>query len=541
MDGEFLSIWAGELTGQLSGRNLQRIFLDGAHFVSLEWGCRSDFLCLHLQPWSVFACLQADWQRRAIRKSAETVLAMRTPWEESLIGAGFLQASILPGERILTLDLQKENEILFLIVELIPAHPNLFLADKDRKILLALDRERALRRGLDVGQRWYPPKPGVPEKETAGDGTAAPVLHSRFPLHPPDWRQIDPWKDIRLSLGGKGDPAPAGFLEERFASVNQLLLRFADLAEDCLHFREQRKKLLSATDNEIRRLRRALEAAENDRQHMEDPAGLRKKGEMLLAHLSQLKQNWAILQRANQITDISVEDYYDPDAPALTISIQPRKSPQGNADDYFKAARKADRGLEFVHDRIAGLNRSLRQTEAEKAKILAATGLPDLTILARSEAPARKSSPGKGRSQATADRTDKVEGCRHFISRDGYSILIGQSARHNEHLTFRLAGEYDLWLHVADYSGSHVIIRNPSKKAVPRETLVEAAQLAAFYSTARSQSWAEVRYTEKRFIQKVKGGAPGLVRLQKFQSLKVQPSQLREKRPASPESPKKNL
>jgi predicted ribosome quality control (RQC) complex YloA/Tae2 family protein len=90
-------------------------------------------------------------------------------------------------------------------------------------------------------------------------------------------------------------------------------------------------------------------------------------------------------------------------------------------------------------------------------------------------------------------------------------------------LTFRLAGSLDLWLHAADYSGSHVVIRNPNRKEIPHRTLLESAQLAAFYSSGKSQIKAAVHYTQKKFVHKPKGAAPGLVRLASFKTILVEP------------------
>jgi predicted ribosome quality control (RQC) complex YloA/Tae2 family protein len=78
-------------------------------------------------------------------------------------------------------------------------------------------------------------------------------------------------------------------------------------------------------------------------------------------------------------------------------------------------------------------------------------------------------------------------------------------------------------MHAADYPGSHVVIRNPNKTEIPQRTLLQAAQLAAFYSQGKKQIRAAVHYTEKKFVNKPKGAAPGLVRLASFRTLLVTP------------------
>ena len=74
-------------------------------------------------------------------------------------------------------------------------------------------------------------------------------------------------------------------------------------------------------------------------------------------------------------------------------------------------------------------------------------------------------------------------------------------------MTFRVARSLDLWLHAADFPGSHVVVRIPNRKEVPNQTLLEAAQLAAFYSSGRKQPKAAVNYTQKKFVNKPKRAA----------------------------------
>ena len=90
-------------------------------------------------------------------------------------------------------------------------------------------------------------------------------------------------------------------------------------------------------------------------------------------------------------------------------------------------------------------------------------------------------------------------------------------------ITFKLAKPQDVWLHAADYPGSHVVIRNPSRQAVPHRTVVEAAEIAAFYSQASEQRKAAVHYTQKKFVSKPPRSKPGLVRLSEFKTVMVEP------------------
>ncbi len=103
-----------------------------------------------------------------------------------------------------------------------------------------------------------------------------------------------------------------------------------------------------------------------------------------------------------------------------------------------------------------------------------------------------------------------------YMSSDGFEILVGKSAVDNDNLTFRVAHQDDFWLHVAPTSGSHVIVRNPDRLGkLPKDTLREAASLAAWYSKSRGGKKVAVHVTRARYVSKSRGSPPGSVSIKK--------------------------
>lgn len=105
----------------------------------------------------------------------------------------------------------------------------------------------------------------------------------------------------------------------------------------------------------------------------------------------------------------------------------------------------------------------------------------------------------------------------------GYKIYVGRNAKNNDELTLHFAHKEDLWLHARDVSGSHVIVKHKSDKIFPKPVVERAAQLAAFYSKRKNDSLCPVMYTLKKYVRKVKGTAPGMVRVEKESVLLVVP------------------
>jgi predicted ribosome quality control (RQC) complex YloA/Tae2 family protein len=108
---------------------------------------------------------------------------------------------------------------------------------------------------------------------------------------------------------------------------------------------------------------------------------------------------------------------------------------------------------------------------------------------------------------------------------DGYEVLVGKSARDNDHLTFKVAAPQDVWLHVGGGTpGSHVVVRNEGGGDVPRAVVKAAAELAARHSKARNATGkVDVHVCRACDVRKPRGAKPGSVELRRYESVKVYP------------------
>ena len=222
---------------------------------------------------------------------------------------------------------------------------------------------------------------------------------------------------------------------------------------------------------------------------------------------------------------VTLTDYYSEGAPEIKIEVDENKSLQDAAARYFGRYTKAKRAAEEIATRLAQLEREipkLLDRRAELERIVSSHDENALAIIERSKAPA----PNEKRK---GKQPDKIPGVRRYRSSDGYEILVGRAARTNDQLTFRVARPNDLWLHAADYPGSHVVIRNSTRGEIPQRTIIEAAQLAGKFSQAGDDSKVTIHYTPRKFLSKPKGAAPGLVRMSTFKSMTVEPKEILER------------
>ena len=258
----------------------------------------------------------------------------------------------------------------------------------------------------------------------------------------------------------------------------------------------------------IRQKRKLKQNLEQDLAGHGDPEEHKRIGDLLLANVSTAKRT------GNRV---AITDYYTDGAPLIEIEIDENVSLQEEAVQRFRQYGKAKRAREEIAERMVQIDSEIAQLEGRLEEIEEIIKEKDETALAFL-IPA-KPAPKTQAKQAS------IPGVRRYLSTDGYEILVGRAARDNDNLTFKIAQPNDLWLHAGDYPGSHVVVRNPSRKEIPHRTIIEAAQLAGRFSQASEDSKVVVHYTPRKFLSKPRGAAPGLVRLSRFKSVTVAPKE----------------
>ncbi len=107
-------------------------------------------------------------------------------------------------------------------------------------------------------------------------------------------------------------------------------------------------------------------------------------------------------------------------------------------------------------------------------------------------------------------------------SSEGWTIYVGRNRNENDQLINKVANPNDIWLHVLGQGGAHVLIRVPSgKQEPPKNTIMEAAHIAARLSKAAVGMKVRVVYTQCRFVKKVDKNKPGLVRYENEKTIEV--------------------
>ena len=462
-----------ELRSSLSGRFLGKIYQLTPLSFALDFGLRGSFLFVSVEPSSPRVYL-VERRARDLQKASIQLAHFGQLLRARTNGCALVSVEKDPVDRIVRLGFQCEDEgaveVRTLVVQLSGRTANLFLLDESNRI------EAVLRgpRGQMPGEIYSPPEAAAPGESESRD-------------HMPE------------IPGG----SPSAYADAHYTTI--------DAAKA---FDSRAAMLRSRLRSSIQRQRKLKEHLHKDLAGHGDPEEHKKAGDLLLANVA------TAVRDGNKVRVI---DYYSEGTPPIEFEIDENTSLQDEAARRFRLYTKAKTARQEIATRLTNVDREIKQLEARAAELESVIQQRDNTALENFEKAATPPAPKTVKGKPAASKN--IPGVRRYLSTDGYEILVGRTARDNDTLTFRLAHPNDLWMHTGDYPGSHVVVRNPTRKEIPHRTIIEAAQLAGKFSQASEDSKVVVHYTERKFLSKPKGAAPGLVRLSRFRSLTVEPKE----------------
>ena len=241
---------------------------------------------------------------------------------------------------------------------------------------------------------------------------------------------------------------------------------------------------------------------------------LKEYGDLVLSNLDRVKPGAEWLDAEN----FYAENFAGKRS-TIRIKLDPRKGPAASAEDYYEQYRKAKSGLAEIQNQIEKEKLELTRLEETLKSLLSETNPLVLHKLLSSG----------GKPPSPTRREDSKRPGLSFRRRD-WLIIVGRSAAENDALLRKYVKGSDLWLHARDYAGSYVFIKQHSGKTVPLDILLDAGNLAIFYSKGRNNGQGDLFYTPVKYLRRAKDGPKGLVipTHEKNLHVKVEPQRLEE-------------
>lgn len=464
--------------------------------------------------------------------------------------------AIAPWERVIDLQFARrpgESALYHVYAEIMGKYSNVILTDANNIIITAahqVSQQQSSVRPIQTGQPYEtPPKltgtvpslsesqerwqervslvPGAIKRQLlkSYSGLSAALLElmlleaniapetSTDTLNPDDWRRLfERWQEWLQALDSRefqpawtkdGYTVMGWGVVEKVKNIQELLNHYYSNQIDQQLFSQLRHQLSQKLNNILAKLRNKAQTFKTRLQQSDQADEYRQKADLLMAHL----QKWEPGMKEIILAD------FETNLP-IAIALQPDKNAVQNAQSLYKQHQKLKRARAAVEPLLLEVQTEieyLEQVEAAIVQIDTYQTAEDLRALEeiREELIGQKYLEDPGYRKSSANEVPSTNFHR-YLTPSGFEVLIGRNNRQNDQLTFRVAGDYDIWFHAQEIPGSHVLLRLEPGAVAEEADLQFVANLAAYYSRARQSEQVPVVYTQLKHVYKPKGAKPGI-------------------------------
>ncbi|MDJ0695251.1 NFACT family protein [Mastigocoleus sp. MO_188.B34] len=268
-------------------------------------------------------------------------------------------------------------------------------------------------------------------------------------------------------------------------------------------FSQLQHQLNQKINNFLTKLRIKAQNFEERLQQSDRADEYRQKADLLMAHLHEWKPG---------IQEMVLSDFETGEP--VKVKLEPDKNAVQNAQGLYKKHQKLKRARSAVEPLLLEVKNEINYLEQVEASISQTNdyqSTEDLQALEeiREELVGQKYLEDTEYRRRSSTQTASTNFHRYHTP-GGFEVLIGRNNRQNDQLSFKIAGDYDLWFHAQEIPGSHVLLRLEAGTTPKSKDLQFVANLAAYHSRSRQSKQVPVVYTQPKYVYKPKGAKPGI-------------------------------
>jgi predicted ribosome quality control (RQC) complex YloA/Tae2 family protein len=248
-------------------------------------------------------------------------------------------------------------------------------------------------------------------------------------------------------------------------------------------------------EGSLGRINAALERLREKEASFTNAGQFKKYGDLILSNIAAINPDDSWLEI---IDDIDIKG----NGEIIRIKMEEYTTPAEMAQKYYEQYKKAKNALAEVQREIAAGEQELIEVTEKLNRLLCETNPLVLAKLLKA---------GKTGAGVSGARKDKKQRPGLSFKRGQWLIIVGRDANENDELLRRHVKGNDLWLHARDYHGSYVFVKQRAGKTVPLDILLDAGNLAIFYSKGRNNAKGDLFYTQVKYLRRAKDGPKGLV------------------------------
>ncbi|QWC00425.1 NFACT family protein [Mycoplasmatota bacterium] len=294
--------------------------------------------------------------------------------------------------------------------------------------------------------------------------------------------------------------------QKYFDSLSTLLEYYYHEQTDKEKVKQIHKYLYNFAKNQVNKYRNKLEKLSKDLQKAKNNELYRIKGDLLI------QDQYKIKPTDYHYTGFSYELNQD-----ISIDLDRRLSVIENANKYFKRYKKLKTAIKHLNHQMILTKHELNYFISLKQQINHNYNYKDLEEI-RDELMTLKYIPKKKSKQ---EKKKKKLNYDTYIDETNTRILVGKNNLQNNYLTHKHARKNDMWFHVQNQTGSHVVVQSEN---LSETSIRHAANLAAYYSKSQQSSSVAVDYTLVKNIKKIPGELGSFVSYTNQKTIYIDPN-----------------
>ncbi|MEG0276116.1 MAG: NFACT RNA binding domain-containing protein [Coprobacillus sp.] len=253
--------------------------------------------------------------------------------------------------------------------------------------------------------------------------------------------------------------------------------------------------------NKLNKLEKTLFDSQNSDEY-------RIKGDLLFANIH-------LIEKGQQ--SITVDNYYDDTK--ISIDLDERFDAKANALRYYNKYQKAKNSLSHLQEQIQLTKDEITYFDTLLTQMDNANYYDALEIKEELE----NLGYLKKKKQKQVYRQKNKPHVETYLTKDNILIYVGKNNLQNDYLTFKMASRQDMWFHVKDMPGSHVIVHS---EELNEYTIRLASKMAAYFSKGKQSSSVPVNYAQVKTLKKPANSKPGQVILNHYSTIYIDPDDL---------------
>lgn len=310
-----------------------------------------------------------------------------------------------------------------------------------------------------------------------------------------DERKIKEYHTLRLTH--------LNFTESKYELMSEAIDNFYSVNKSNDRLDQMKSSLIKKINSHKKSVNKKIKILNDNISKEAQAENSKKKADLLAANLYRIN---------DKSKEIELEDFYN-DNNLIKISLNPMKTPWENIDEYYNRAKKIKAAIVYAKNDLPKQENLLSYLNQLEDFVNRSNSISDLEEI-REEMVDNKLIKKKGRNK----KKSKPSRPFHYKTENGSDIYVGKNSKQNDYITLKVAKKEDLWFHVKDSPGSHVILKTDK---IFDEDIKIAAYLAALNSSLASENKVDVDYTEKKNVNKAKGAKDGMVYYVNFSTITV--------------------